>query len=241
MFFFLSTLRRSLRSLPSFSPVSPTLAQVFWRKDNAWYAGVIEDQESTGDGGGLDDVILSKVAYDDGDVEVLDLASGGERVVLLTRADGSPASDVEDFESVDGFDDSDDDGLGGLAIPVSRRRAAKEGGGVEGSPPGEEEGGDEGGHTVGRGSGGGRGRGGFRERRRAETVGFVSRRAAAKEPPSRAPGSGAGFSDSGALMRQPPTYDVIQSELPLRVTWNHYVRTKSIRPPTPRWQTFLPS
>lgn len=112
--------RASLPALPH--------QQVFWRSDNAWYAGVIEDQQSSGDGG-PGDVVLSKVSYDDGDVEVLDLVGGAEQVVLLTRADGTPSSDAEDGD-VYAYDDEDsDDGLGGLAIPVSRRRAAKEGGG----------------------------------------------------------------------------------------------------------------
>jgi|AntAceMinimDraft_5_1070358.scaffolds.fasta_scaffold85237_1 hypothetical protein len=59
-------------------------------------------------------------------MEVLDLIGGAEKVVLLARADGTPASDEEDGDVFDYDDDSDDDGLGGLAIPVSRRRAAKE-------------------------------------------------------------------------------------------------------------------
>lgn len=96
--------------------------KVFWVRDNAWYAGVIEDQQTA------EGIVYSKVAYDDGDVEVLDLLGGSEQVVLLTRADGTPASDAEeDLVNIDEDEDTDDDGLGGLAIPISSRRAAKEG------------------------------------------------------------------------------------------------------------------
>ena len=57
-----------------------------------WYSGVIEEQESSegaegadGDGdAAAEPVVLSKVVYDDGDVEVLDLVGGVEKVILLT-------------------------------------------------------------------------------------------------------------------------------------------------------------
>jgi hypothetical protein len=50
-------------------------------------------------------VVLSKVVYDDGDVEVLDLVGGVEKVVLLTYVDGAATSDAElepIFEEEDG-------------------------------------------------------------------------------------------------------------------------------------------
>ena len=87
-------------------------------------------------------VVLSKVVYDDGDVEVLDLVGGVEKVVLLTYVDGSATSDAElepvfEPEGDSEGDDSDEDlpggGRGGgrrstrdPRISVSRRTLAKE-------------------------------------------------------------------------------------------------------------------
>ena len=103
--------------------------KVFWRHDDAWYAGVIEDQQGEGD------VVLSKIQYEDGDVEVLDLANGRERVRLMERADGTPASDADEPDVFDEAEEEEDDrrgdGVRGRARRrgrdgVSRRAAAKE-------------------------------------------------------------------------------------------------------------------
>ena len=97
--------------------------KVFWRAMDEWYSGVIEEQESSegadpGAEGGVDGapppepVVLSKVVYDDGDVEVLDLVGGVEKVVLLTYVDGAATSDAElepIFEEEDDDDDDDED------------------------------------------------------------------------------------------------------------------------------------
>ena len=77
--------------------------KVFWRHDDAWYAGVIEDQQGEGD------VVLSKIQYEDGDVEVLDLVGGRERVRLMERADGTPASDADEPDVFDEEDDEEED------------------------------------------------------------------------------------------------------------------------------------
>ena len=109
--------------------------KVFWRHDDAWYAGVIEDQQGEGD------VVLSKIQYEDGDVEVLDLANGRERVRLMERADGTPASDADEPDVFDDAEEEeDDDGRrrtrdrdrrrGRSTAGLSRRAAAK-----ESSPP----------------------------------------------------------------------------------------------------------
>ena len=109
--------------------------KVFWRHDDAWYAGVIEDQQGEGD------VVLSKIQYEDGDVEVLDLVGGRERVRLMERADGTPASDADEPDVFDEeeLDDDDDERRrnrdrdrrrGRSTAGLSRRAAAK-----ESSPP----------------------------------------------------------------------------------------------------------
>ena len=131
--------------------------KVFWRAMDEWYSGVIEEQESSeGAEGGAEGVVegaepggdapepvvLSKVVYDDGDVEVLDLVGGAEKVILLTYVDGSATSDAEIepvFEPGDSEgDDSEEDetrggGRGGSRrstrdprVSVSRRTLAKE-------------------------------------------------------------------------------------------------------------------
>ena len=101
--------------------------KVFWRHDDAWYAGVIEDQQGEGD------VVLSKIQYEDGDVEVLDLANGRERVRLMERADGTPASDADEPDVFDDAEEEEDDrrgdGVRGRgASPRPRRRVSSRGG-----------------------------------------------------------------------------------------------------------------
>ena len=135
--------------------------KVFWRAMDEWYSGVIEEQESSegaegadGDGdAAAEPVVLSKVVYDDGDVEVLDLVGGVEKVILLTYVDGSATSDAElepvfePAEDSEGGDDSDEDetrggGRGGRRstrdprVSVSRRTLAKEENGPSRAPGG---------------------------------------------------------------------------------------------------------
>ena len=63
---------------------------VFWRKEQEWFFGSVADQQ--GDGG----LVMSKVAYDDGDVEVLDLFAASAKVRLIAHASGAPASDADE-------------------------------------------------------------------------------------------------------------------------------------------------
>ena len=78
--------------------------KVYWRSDDAWYAGVIQDQQGA-EGGADEGAVLSKIVYDDGDVETLDLVGGAEKVVLVTRADGEPTGDGDVEYDVDVEDD----------------------------------------------------------------------------------------------------------------------------------------
>ena len=48
--------------------------------------------DQQGDGGR----VMSKVAYDDGDVEVLDLFAASAKVRLIAHASGAPASDADE-------------------------------------------------------------------------------------------------------------------------------------------------
>ena len=62
---------------------------VFWRKEQEWFFGTVADQQ--GEGG----LVMSKVEYDDGDVEVLDLFATSAKVRLVAHAGGAPASDAD--------------------------------------------------------------------------------------------------------------------------------------------------
>ena len=154
---------------------------VFWRKEQEWFFGAVTDAV-TGEGG----LVMSKVAYDDGDVEVLDLFAASAKVRLIARADGSPASDADEpldagsAEEREEEEEEDPEATGGDPLETgSRLRERRRGSGD-----------DSGNNNVSAKSqrGPGRPRGG----RGAPQ----SRRSAAKEgsPPSRAPGGQPGLS-----------------------------------------------
>jgi hypothetical protein len=97
---------------------------------------VIEDQQSSAPEGaeeGAEEgaaaaaaVVLSKVVYDDGDVEILDLVGGAEKVVLVARADGAPTGDG-DRDYLSDSDDDDDGAAAAGGAPLSRRASARAG------------------------------------------------------------------------------------------------------------------
>lgn len=139
---------------------------VFWPKDNAWFSGTIEDQQGEGD------LVMSKVQYDDGDVEVIDLFGGTQKVRLMVRADGAQASDAD--EPLEVPRDSEDEGDGGTGSRLRQRN-------TDGTANPE---------SARRGPG----------RPRGRPAGHgQSRRSQAKDdsPPERAPGADPGLSDLG--------------------------------------------
>ena len=79
--------------------------KVFWPKENDWFFGTIVQQEYMP----ADGQTYSKIEYEDGDEEVLNLAN--EKVKLLD-------------EKSDDDDDDDDDGLVYVPRPTARRRGA---------------------------------------------------------------------------------------------------------------------
>mgnify|MGYP001166244587 FL=1 len=82
--------------------------KVFWPKENDWFYGTIVQQEYMP----ADGETYSKIEYEDGDEEVLNLSK--EKVKLV------------DEKSDDDDDDDDDDGLVYVPRPTARRRGAAE-------------------------------------------------------------------------------------------------------------------
>jgi hypothetical protein len=159
---------------------------VFWRKEQEWFFGSVADQQ--GDGG----LVMSKVEYDDGDVEVLDLFAASAKVRLIAHAGGAPASDADeplDAGSAEEREEEDpEDPEAPLETERSRlrdRRSFPRTGANDGRP------------EKRRGPGRPRGAGG-------RGGGPSSRRAAGKEdsPPARAPGGQPGPSALGEEARE---------------------------------------
>ena len=159
---------------------------VFWRKEQEWFFGSVADQQ--GDGG----LVMSKVAYDDGDVEVLDLFAASAKVRLIAHASGAPASDADeplDAGSAEEREEEEpEDPEAPLETERSRlrdRRSFPRTGANDGRP------------EKRRGPGRPRGAGG-------RGGGPSSRRAASKEdsPPARAPGGQPGPSALGEEARE---------------------------------------
>ena len=142
---------------------------VFWQKDQAWFHGVIEDTQGEGD------LVMSKVQYDDGDVEVIDIFGGTHKVRLMQRPDGTPASDADEPLDAGSSLENDDGDPDGTEMPAgSRLRMRGTDGDARNDPSGK------------RGPGRPKGRPSGQNQ---------SRRSAGKEtsPPQRAPGADPGL------------------------------------------------
>ena len=100
--------RGGARSKPKRTFPDGAKIKVFWPKENDWFFGTIVQQEYMP----ADGQTYSKIEYEDGDEEVLNLAN--EKVKLL------------DEKSDDDDDDDDDDGLVYVPRPTARRRGAAE-------------------------------------------------------------------------------------------------------------------
>jgi hypothetical protein len=142
---------------------------VFWQKDQAWFHGVIEDTQGEGD------LVMSKVQYDDGDVEVIDIFGGTHKVRLMQRPDGTPASDADEPLDAGSSLENDDGDPDGTEMPAgSRLRMRGTDGDARNDPSGK------------RGPGRPKGRPSGQNQ---------SRRSAGKDtsPPQRAPGADPGL------------------------------------------------
>ena len=97
--------RGGARSKPKRTYPDGAKIKVFWPKENDWFFGTIVQQEYMP----VDGQTYSKIEYEDGDEEVLNLAN--EKVKLID-------------EKSDDDDDDDDDGLVYVPRPTARRRGA---------------------------------------------------------------------------------------------------------------------